>query len=123
MNKITNALSKVVDTLKYYEKDYVSAKRNPIDSQERSTSMSHYLECRINFEFFKIDEFRELEEMTDGHLFVVKFIEGEREKDYDIATIVINDELNIDVSSIIKYLGGRSMSFSSNKDDLNLIII
>lgn len=121
MDEVLNAIKNVLNTLKYYEKDYTSAKRNPIDFQERAKSLSHYVECRLNFEFFKINELRKFEEDTDGHLFQVSSIIGENGRSFDRIIVSLNPLVK-DVDKIFNWLGGNCIEFSSRSDELNFSV-
>lgn len=123
---------KVVNTLKVYEKGFTSVKRNPVDYQKRVESLSEFVECRINFELFKDSRFKELEEIMDSHLFEVESINDENPFKNSFSSITLsigskpvnvsdNEYENI-INSLTNLIGGTSISFSSDRNNLNLII-
>ena len=123
---------KVVNTLKVYEKGFTSVKRNPVDYQERVESLSEFVECRINFELFKDSRFKELEEIMDSHLFEVESINDENPFKNSFSSITLSigskpvnvsdDEYENVINSLTDLIGGTSISFSSDRNNLNLII-
>lgn len=123
---------KVVNTLKVYEKGFTSVKRNPVDYQKRVESLSEFVECRINFELFKDSRFKELEEIMDSHLFEVESINDENPFKNSFSSITLsigskpvnvsdNEYENV-INSLTNLIGGTSISFSSDRNNLNLII-
>ena len=123
---------KVVNTLKVYEKGFTSVKRNPVDYQKRVESLSEFMECRINFELFKDSRFKELEEIMDSHLFEVESINDENPFKNSFSSITLSigskpvnvsdDEYENVINSLTDLIGGTSISFSSDRNNLNLII-
>lgn len=123
---------KVVNTLKVYEKGFTSVKRNPVDYQKRVESLSEFVECRINFELFKDSRFKELEEIMDSHLFEVESINDENPFKNSFSSITLSigskpvnvsdDEYENVINSLTDLIGGTSISFSSDRNNLNLII-
>lgn len=123
---------KVVNTLKVYEKGFTSVKRNPVDYQKRVESLSEFVECRINFELFKDPRFKELEEIMDSHLFEVESINDENPFKNSFSSITLSigskpvnvsdDEYENVINSLTNLIGGTSISFSSDRNNLNLII-
>lgn len=123
---------KVVNTLKVYEKGFTSVKRNPVDYQKRVESLSEFVECRINFELFKDSRFKELEEIMDSHLFEVESINDENLFKNSFSSITLSigskpvnvsdDEYENVINSLTNLIGGTSISFSSDRNNLNLII-
>lgn len=123
---------KVVNTLKVYEKGFTSVKRNPVDYQKRVESLSEFVECRINFELFKDSRFKELEEIMDSHLFEVESINDENPFKNSFSSITLSigskpvnvsdDEYENVINSLTNLIGGTSISFSSDRNNLNLII-
>lgn len=123
---------KVVNTLKVYEKGFTSVKRNPVDYQKRVESLSEFVECRINFELFKDSRFKELEEIMDSHLFEVESINDENPFKNSFSSITLSigskpvnvsdDEYESVINSLTNLIGGTSISFSSDRNNLNLII-
>ena len=123
---------KVVNALKVYEKGFTSVKRNPVDYQKRVESLSEFVECRINFELFKDSRFKELEEIMDSHLFEVESINDENPFKNSFSSITLSigskpvnvsdDEYENVINSLTNLIGGTSISFSSDRNNLNLII-
>jgi hypothetical protein len=93
--------------------------------------LSEFIEIRLNFESFKVKELEKLEQMMDGRLFVVKDITNERNNSYDKVVISLNenkpemisdeDYINL-ISNAKVILGGSTISFSSDKRNLNIVI-
>lgn len=126
-----DAVYNVVKSLRLYEKDFTSAKRTPVDYQVRVKSLSEYIECRLNFESFKIDSLRRYEEIMDGYLFSVDSIFDVNGNSYSRVIIKIgekpdilssNDYENI-INEVSKIIGGNKLSFSSNKNNLELSVM
>lgn len=123
-------ISRVVSTIRVYEKGFTSVKRNPVDYQIRVKSLSEFIECRINFESFKIDELRKYEELMDGNLFIVSSLDGENGNSFDRATILIgskpsymsDNEYDDLVESVSKFIGGNTVTFTSDKNNLGINI-
>lgn len=123
---------KVVNTLKVYEKGFTSVKRNPVDYQKRVESLSEFVECRINFELFKDPRFKELEEIMDSHLFEVESINDENPFKNSFSSITLSigskpinmseEDYSHITESLISLIGGTSVSFSSDRNNLNLVI-
>lgn len=72
INNLKEACANVCDTLKYFEKDYSSASRTPVDCPERCSSVEQFIECRLNFECFDIPELQPFVQDLDGYLFQVE---------------------------------------------------
>lgn len=125
-----DAVYRVVRSLRLFELGYTSAKRTPVDYQIRVRSLSEYIEVRLNFELFKHDKLRAYEEMTDGHLFVVDQVFDESGRWYSKVVVSLcekPDELSLDdyeslTKIVTDLVGGLSVSFSSNKNKLNIQI-
>lgn len=130
--EIEDVILKVVNTLKVYEKGFTSVKRNPVDYQKRVESLSEFVECRVNFELFKDSKFKELEEIMDSHLFEVESINDENSFKNSFSSITLsigNKPINMSeedyrnvTESLIDLIGGTSISFSSDRNNLNLVI-
>jgi hypothetical protein len=126
-----NVVFNTVKTLRLFEKGFTSCKRTPVDYQTRPESLSEFIEIRLNFESFKVKELEKLEQMMDGRLFVVKDITNERNNSYDKVVISLNenkpemisdeDYINL-ISNAKVILGGSTISFSSDKRNLNIVI-
>lgn len=130
--EMEEVILRVVNTLKVYEKGFTSVKRNPVDYQKRAESLSEFVECRINFELFKDSKFKELEEIMDSHLFEVDSINDENPFKNSFSSITLSigrkpigmsdEEYEKVTNSLINLIGGTSMSFSSDRNNLNLVI-
>ena len=130
--EMEEVILKVVNTLKVYEKGFTSVKRNPVDYQKRVESLSEFVECRINFELFKDSRFKELEEIMDSHLFEVESINDENPFKNSFSSITLSigskpvnvsdDEYENVINSLTNLIGGTSISFSSDRNNVNLII-
>lgn len=72
ISDLKEACANVCDTLKYFEKDYSSASRTPVDCPERCSSVEQFIECRLNFECFDIPELQPFVQDLDGYLFQVE---------------------------------------------------
>lgn len=72
ISDLKEACANVCDTLKYFEKDYSSASRTPVDCPERCGSVEQFIECRLNFECFDIPELQPFVQDLDGYLFQVE---------------------------------------------------
>lgn len=131
---LENVVFNVVRTVKIYEKGFTSVKRNPVDYQVRVYSFSDFIENRINFESFKDDSLRPLEEAMDSNLFTIDSIEGERliggTTSYNRLTVRLSDKPSAmseeeyeDIrSKFIELIGGECISFTSNKNKLDIVI-
>lgn len=130
--EMEEVILKVVNTLKVYEKGFTSVKRNPVDYQKRVESLSEFVECRINFELFKDSRFKELEEIMDSHLFEVESINDENPFKNSFSSITLSigskpvnvsdDEYENVINSLTDLIGGTSISFSSDKNNLGINI-
>lgn len=130
--EIEEVILKVVNTLKVYEKGFTSVKRNPVDYQKRVESLSEFVECRMNFELFKDSRFKELEEAMDSHLFEVESISDENSFKNSFSSITLSigskpinmseEDYSHITESLISLIGGTSVSFSSDRNNLNLVI-
>lgn len=130
--EIEEVILKVVNTLKVYEKGFTSVKRNPVDYQKRVESLSEFVECRMNFELFKDSRFKELEEEMDSHLFEVESISDENSFKNSFSSITLSigskpinmseEDYSHITESLISLIGGTSVSFSSDRSNLNLVI-
>jgi hypothetical protein len=131
MNLIEESLRSVVKTIRNYEKNFSSVKRTPLDRVIGVNSLSTFIECRINFECFKIPELREYEELMDGYLRTVSEITGEDGRHFDWCTIALNekpdhlDEITYQsiIQDVMNLVGGNELKFTSNHRKLNLTII
>lgn len=129
---INEIIEKVIDTLRYYESDFTSVKRTPVDYQERSKSLSHFIECRFNFELFKMARLVELAQKTDGHLFKVIDIVGENSESFEKVTLIVNDDMDIwksedtyskSIEIVINALGGNKITFLPKLNDEEIKVI
>lgn len=128
--KFNEIVAKVVSTIRVYEKGFTSVKRTPVDYQVRITSLSEFIEFRLNFEAFKMDSLRSYEELMDGYLFKVDSLENEDGNSFSKANISLgikpeymSEEIyNNLINSVIKEIGGNTISFTSDRNNLNLLI-
>ncbi len=72
IDELKQACADVCDTVKYFEADFSSASRTPVDRPERCESIEQYVECRINFEAFSIPKLIPFVQDLDGYLFLVQ---------------------------------------------------
>lgn len=127
---LTSAVSRVLVTLRKYEDDFTSAKRTPVDQPTRARTVGEYVECRFNFELFKVPELRMYEEMMDGYLFIVTNITDVLERHYDKVTLCIgpnkgyisDEEYKSLVDNVTELIGGNKLTFGSDKTDPTIII-
>lgn len=122
-----------------YDKDSCSyLKRSPSGDLENITTFSQYIECRLNLEMFYIPELADLVKYFDGHLFVVKEIEGLDEDNRRFTMVhaelnttgdyFIMDPDNEDLSfpvvleEIKKVLGGTKVSFGYSQKKIKINI-
>lgn len=128
---IEDLIYNVLNTLRKFELGFTSVKRNPIDYQIRVQSLEEFIECRLNFEAFKVSELLRAVELLDGYLFKVTHVEGVRRNRFNKIRIelstscpegVSQDEFDEIINDVENFIGGRSLSFSSNKNNMELII-
>lgn len=125
ISELESIVFKVLSTIKKYEGGFVSVSRNPIDPRERVNSVKDFVECRLNYELFKIDELRDIEEIMDGHLLVATEITDELGRHYDTITLEVGDRYGIMsdqqhkyvVEKFINIIGGNKIIFGSDKRD------
>lgn len=126
---LENSIKSIVDTLKLFDEGFTSVKRNPVDLGVRVKSLSEFIECRFNFELFKLPEFKSYEELMDGYLFKVSCILNEGFRSYERITLEINDEkpefLSDDsfrsiIRDVEELIGGKYISFSSDRKNLDI---
>lgn len=133
-------LSKVNATLKFYEANWISAQRTPEIEKTRVTSFEEYVEIRVNYEAFKIPEFRDAVRLSEGHLFVCNAltnINDIRHKfrqayitftDPDIlfADVEENQEIKTELKSEIQriqeLIGGNVIRFNSVETKIKIIV-
>lgn len=124
-------IGEVIKSVGYYEKGFSSTKRTPVGDKERSESLSQYMECRINFELFKVEKFREYEEMMDGHLFKVVEVDGEDGRKFDSVLMTIDSKpahlTDMEYESVKMWvselIGGNSMRFGNKWRKPNIEVI
>ena len=81
IDELKQACADVCDTVKYFEADFSSAKRTPVDGPERCGSIEQFIECRLNFEAFDIPILTPYVQDLDGYLFqVVEVIDYDKKK-------------------------------------------
>lgn len=130
LSELENVVFKVLSTIKKYESGFVSAARTPVDPRERCYSVRDYVECRLNYELFKLDETVELEQLMDGYLLVATDITDENERHYDKITFEIGKKpdylsdilYNDVVDRTISIIGGNKLIFGSDKRDPSVTI-
>ena len=105
INKLKQACASVCDALKYFEEDYTSASRTPIDGPERCESVEQFIECRLNFEAFDIPELLPFVQDLDGYLFNVNNVSDfdKKKRKFKEVTISLNQ-------SPETYIGSRDYS-------------
>ena len=114
-------IGEVIKSVGYYEKGFSSTKRTPVGDKERSESLSQYIECRLNFELFRVQKLRELEEMMDGHLFKVTNVDGEDGRKFESVSLTLDSkpihltdmEYNLVSMKLFEVIGGNSMKFGN----------
>ena len=74
IDNLRQACASVCDTLKYFEENYTSVSRTPVDGPERCESVEQFIECRLNFEAFEIPELLPFVQDLDGYLFNVESV-------------------------------------------------
>lgn len=130
---LRNLISRVNNTLSYYEKDYISVKRTPESDKERCTSFEQYVEARFNYECCQIPELRDAVLATEGHLFSCISLE---EKDtskrrFTVATVVLLDpETLLETDEILKneilkirdFIGGSCIKFNNVKKKIKYLV-
>lgn len=107
IQSIKDSLSRVNNTLNYYEENYVSATRtSEVTDKEPCTSLQEFIEIRVNNEFQKIPELSEALQMCNGHLFICKELinPDPKTRRFDQALISLIEESDIDseVNKIIE---------------------
>jgi hypothetical protein len=81
INDLRQACAEVCDTVKYFEANFSSASRTPVDGPERCGSIEQFVECRLNFEAFNIPLLAPYVQDLDGYLFqVVEVIDFDKKK-------------------------------------------
>lgn len=127
---LDGVIRNVVSTIRLFEKGFTSVQRNPVDLSIRIGSVGEFVECRLNFEMFKMEEFKNYEEMMDGYLMKVIRVDNERPRGYSRIHISIGDkpkDMSEDmylgmVNRVTELIGGRVISFSDDKRNLNIAI-
>lgn len=132
---IKSALSKVNATLKYYEADWISAKRLPELDQTRVSSFEEYVEIRVNYELSRIPELHDLVERLGGHLFICTSLEciNETRHKFKTAHITFNnksnfpeedqDDVELIINQAIEWIGGREFTFNSVVERVKIVVI
>ena len=84
---------------RYYERFdeannyWSSVERTPAGDVERCRTMNQFIECRLNFECFFIQELTEYAKMMDGHLFdVIEVTEiDEKKRRFKECTVILHE--------------------------------
>lgn len=133
-NIIKELISRVNQTLGYYEKDYVSVKRTPYSEEgERCTSFEQFVEIRFNFECCKIPELHDAVIATDGHLFSCIKLEDQdiAKRRFSTASLVLLDPescqgmdetLKEEIRKIYNFIGGSCIKFNNVKKKIKFTI-
>lgn len=137
---IKQTISRVNNTLSYYEKGFISVQRTPWSDKERCQSFEQFIEARFNFELCKIPEFEQISSIFSGKLFgLVNITEMDPDRRrFKLVTFtlppenVINDVIsqfpemesliNEEIANIINYLGGKVIKFNNVKKKIKIII-
>lgn len=130
---IKDLISRVNNTLGYYEKDYVSVKRTPVSQRERVTSFEQYVEARFNYECCKIPELYEAVMATEGHLFTCISLQDQdiSKRRFTIATLVLinpkmdlrmDETLKNEILKIHELLGGSCIKFNNVRKKIKFTI-
>ena len=92
IDNLKQACANVCDTLKYFEEDYTSVARTPVDGPERCSSVEQFIECRLNFEAFEIPELLPFVQDLDGYLFNVENVTefDKKKRKFKEVTISLN---------------------------------
>lgn len=111
-------ISRVNQTLGYYEKDFISVKRTPISDKERCESFEQYLESRFNYECSRHEELSDIIIMHDGFVFKCKYInefDSQRNR-FKQACMTINTKLPPEIQKELEgKIGGTDIKFNSVK--------
>lgn len=124
--RLKEAISLVNSTLRYYETDYVSAKRLPEFDKIRCTSFEEYVGIRFNRECYDIfPEIADIILRSDGKIFYCESLEEPNlaKRRFKTATIIINEKLledkdvNLiteeDIKKVKDFFGWSKISFNS----------
>jgi len=126
---IRKIIEAVNSTLKTFDSGWTSVKRfgyvTDDADRERCMTFDKYVECRVNREFWKLDEFKDLFAEFDGNIFECKLDEPNLVKrTFKLATLRIkipksaleaNESLNNEVKRFIDWLGGDTITFTHKK--------
>lgn len=137
---LKESISKVNQTLDWYEKDFISVQRSPNSNKERCTSFEQFVEARFNFELSRIPEFEYLVNIFEGKLFgLIELKDSDPgKKKFKLATFSLpSDEIIKGVISLLpesepliyeeldkikNYLGGNMIKFNNVKKKIKIII-
>lgn len=124
--RVKEVISLVNSTLRFYETDYVSAKRLPDFDKIRCTSFEEYVGIRFNRECYDIfPEIADIILRSDGKLFYCDKLEEPNlaKRRFKTATISINENLlndkdvNLitedDIKKVKEFFGWSKISFNS----------
>lgn len=94
-DSILDAVNRALGTIHKF-KEGVTVRRNPLD-RVKVASVSEFLECRINFEMFKIEALKELPYIYDGYMWLLDYIDGEDFRSFTECRYALNlDNYNPD---------------------------
>ena len=128
---IRGVISRVNSTLKTYEKHFISCKRTPDSEIEPCESFEQFIEIRFNYECYKVPEFKDLIEATNGHLFSCINIDTPdiTKRKFKFATVKIlevddilesDDDIKKMLESLHKLLGIKTITFNNLKKKIKI---
>lgn len=126
---IRGIIEKVNKTLRYFDSGYTSAKRlgsvKEDPERDRCETFDQYVECRFNYEFSKLEIWRDLFIELEGNVFSCKLDEPNLVKrNFKLATLTIkvpkgvlesNEVLKNEVMNLINWIGGDTITFTHKK--------
>jgi len=130
---IKDIISKVNNTLSYFDYAGNTSARRTENFKERCPSLEKYVECRFNYEFGKLIEFSDLFSELEGCVFTCTLQEPNIVKrNFKLATLRIeisktlletNELLNNEVKKLEEWLGGNTIEFTHKKKKFKYKII
>lgn len=126
---IRRIIQKVNSTLKIFDLGYTSTKRfgdvREDSIRDRCNSFDEYVECRFNYEFSKLEEFKDIFIEFEGNIFKCELDEPDLVKrNFKLATLRIkvpksileaNKDLNNEIMRLIDWIGGDTITFTHKK--------